>query len=44
MNTDGGGGVHYDEALSEQTVGDGQGDTLTVQYLHVTKDEIRIED
>ena len=44
VNTDGGGGVHYDEALSGQTVGDGQGDTPAVQYLHVTKNEIQIED
>jgi len=44
VNTDGGGGVHYDEALSGQTVGNGQGDSTTVRYLHVTKNEIQIED
>jgi cytoskeletal protein CcmA (bactofilin family) len=40
----GGGGVHYDEALSGMTVGNGQGDTTTVRYLHVTKNEMDVED
>ena len=44
VQEDGGGGVHYDEALSGQTVGDGQGDTPTVRYLHVTRNEMTIED
>ena len=36
--------LHYDEALLGMTVGDGQGDTTTVRYLHMTKNEIQIED
>jgi cytoskeletal protein CcmA (bactofilin family) len=43
VQTDGGGGVHYDEALSGRTVGDGQGDVPTVRYLHVTTNEIEFE-
>jgi cytoskeletal protein CcmA (bactofilin family) len=37
-------GVHYDEALSGMTVGNGQGDTTTVRYLHVTRNEMTVED
>jgi len=37
-------GVHYDEALSGMTVGNGQGDTTTVRYLHVTTNEMTVED
>ena len=36
--------LHYDEALSGRTVGDGQNGTTSVQYLHVTTNEIEIED
>jgi cytoskeletal protein CcmA (bactofilin family) len=43
-SADGGGGVHYDEALSGMTVGNGQGDTPTVRYLHVTRNEMTVED
>ena len=44
VQADGGGGVHYDEALSGMTVGNGQGDTTTVRYLHITTNELKIED
>ena len=44
VNTDDDGGVHYDEALSGKTVGDGQNGTTSVQYLHVTTNELEIED
>ena len=44
VQADGGGGVHYDEALSGMTVGNGQGDSTTVRYLHVTTNELKIED
>jgi len=44
VNTDGGGGVHYDEALSGRTVGNGQNGTTSIQYLHVTTNEVELED
>jgi cytoskeletal protein CcmA (bactofilin family) len=43
-SADGGGGVHYDEALAGTTAGAGQGDTPTVRYLHVTRNELTVED
>jgi len=44
VQADGGGGVHYDQALAGQTVGDGQGDVPSIRYLHVTTNEVTIED
>ena len=44
VQADGGGGVHYDQALAGQTVGDGQGDVPSIRYLHVTTNEMTIED
>ncbi|PSP68920.1 hypothetical protein BRC85_00185 [Halobacteriales archaeon QS_1_69_70] len=41
---DNGAQVHYDEALSGRTVGDGKNGTTTIQYLHVTTNEMTIED
>ena len=41
---DSGAQIHYDEDLSGQTVGDGKNGTTSVQYLHVTENEIQIED
>ncbi|PSP81691.1 hypothetical protein BRC88_02005 [Halobacteriales archaeon QS_4_69_225] len=41
---DGGAQVHYDEDLSGRTVGDGKNGTTSVQYLHVTTNELEIED
>jgi cytoskeletal protein CcmA (bactofilin family) len=36
--------VHYDEDLSGRTVGDGQNGTTSIQYLHVTTNEVELED
>jgi len=36
--------VHYDEDLSGQTVGDGRNGTTSIQYLHVTTNEVELED
>ena len=44
VQADGGGGVHYDQALSGRTVGNGQGDVPSIRYLHVTTNEMTIED
>lgn len=44
VSADGGGGVHYDRALSGRTVGDGGGDPTTIRYLHVTTNEVTMED
>ena len=44
VDSDGTGGVHYDEALAGKTVGDGKNGTTSVQYLHVTRNEMTVED
>ena len=44
VDSDGTGGVHYDEDLSGQTVGDGRNGTTSIQYLHVTTNEVELED
>ena len=44
VDSDGTGGVHYDEALSGKTVGDGRNGTTSIQYFHVTTNELEIED
>ena len=44
VQADGGGGVHYDQALAGQTVGAGQGDVPSIRYLHITTNEMTIED
>jgi hypothetical protein len=36
--------IHYDEALSGRTVGDGKNGTTSIQYLHVTRNEMTVED
>ena len=36
--------VHYDEDLSGRTVGDGRNGTTSIQYLHVTTNEVELED
>jgi cytoskeletal protein CcmA (bactofilin family) len=36
--------IHYDEDLSGQTVGAGQGDVPSIRYLHITTNEMTIED
>ena len=41
---DGGVQIHYDEDLSGQTVGDGKNGTTSVHYLHVTRNEMTVED
>jgi cytoskeletal protein CcmA (bactofilin family) len=41
---DNGAQIHYDEDLSGQTVGDGKNGTTSVQYLHVTRNEMTVED
>ncbi|PSQ36068.1 hypothetical protein BRD05_03805 [Halobacteriales archaeon QS_9_70_65] len=41
---DNGAQIHYDEDLSGRTVGDGRNGTTSVQYLHVTTNELEIED
>jgi len=44
VQADGDGGVHSDEALSGSPAGDGSGDSVTVRYLHVTTNEVELED
>jgi len=44
VQADGSDGVRFDEALAGRTVGDGQGTGPTIQYLHVTTNEMTIED
>jgi hypothetical protein len=41
---DNGAQIHYDEDLSGQTVGDGKNGTTSIQYLHVTRNEMTVED
>ena len=41
---DGGAQIHYDEDLSGRTVGDGKNGTTSIQYLHVTRNEMTVED
>ena len=36
--------IHYDEDLSGRTVGNGKNGTTSVQYLHVTRNEMTVED
>ena len=36
--------IHYDEDLAGRTVGDGKNGTTSIQYLHVTRNEMTVED